>query len=56
MNLDLKNGCIIDSNDFKTTPKSECLKSFDGKISGKVNGWIFAKSCLWKWRASRQRI
>ena len=38
-----KNGCIIDSNDFKTTPKSECLKSFDGIISGKINGWIFAK-------------
>ena len=23
--------------------KDECLKSFDGKISGKLFGWLFAK-------------
>ena len=36
-----KNGTIIDSN-----TKTDCLKSFDGKISGKINGWLFAKIVL----------
>ena len=26
--------------------KDKCLKSFDGKISGKIDGWIFAKVCM----------
>jgi len=26
--------------------KSDCLKSFDAKISGKINGWVFAKVVL----------
>ena len=26
--------------------KCDCLKSFDGKISGKINGWICAKVCF----------
>ena len=26
--------------------KSKCLKSFDGKITGKITGWIFAKICI----------
>ena len=33
-----KNGTIINKN-----KKLECLKSFDGKISGVISGWIFAK-------------
>jgi hypothetical protein len=33
-----KNGTIINTN-----KKLDCLKSFDGKISGKISGWIFAK-------------
>jgi hypothetical protein len=27
----------------KNISKDECLKSFDGKIEGQINGWIFAK-------------
>lgn len=44
-----KNGDIIElkktaSDDtYNTTHKDECLKSFDAKISGKVNGWVIAK-------------
>ena len=26
--------------------KSKCLKSFDGKMMGKLRGWIFAKICI----------
>ena len=26
--------------------KCDCLKSFDGKISGKINGWVCAKVCF----------
>ena len=33
-----KNGTIINN-----TKKLDCLKSFDGKITGMINGWIFAK-------------
>ena len=29
----------------KICEKKDCLKSFDAEISGKVNGWVFAKVC-----------
>jgi hypothetical protein len=38
-----REGKIIELPEYKKMKKCECLKSFDGKISGKVNGWIFAK-------------
>jgi hypothetical protein len=40
-----KNGKIISQTEMKEQkiPKDECLKSFDGKISGRMNGWMFAK-------------
>lgn len=40
-----KTGEIINHKEFKDQCifKDECLKSFDGKISGRMNGWIFAK-------------
>lgn len=40
-----KDGLIISSNEMKekNIPKDMCLKSFDAKISGKIEGWIFAK-------------
>ena len=40
-----KEGLIVSSNDMRKNEisKDMCLKSFDGKITGKVNGWIFAK-------------
>ena len=44
-----KNGDIITNKQFKDDfklnkiSKNDCLKSFDAKISGKVNGWLFAK-------------
>lgn len=40
-----KDGSIIDDKAMKLlqNKKSDCLKSFDGKISGKIDGWIFAK-------------
>jgi len=40
-----KNGEIISYKQFQEQEiqKNDCLKSFDGKISGKINGWIFAK-------------
>ena len=39
-----KCGKII-TNDFykKYANKNDCLKSFDAKLSGKINGWVFAK-------------
>lgn len=40
-----KNGLILSENEVieKNDNKSEYLKSLDGKLSGKVNGWIFSK-------------
>ena len=41
-----KNGNIISNKEMKKNKisKDDCLKSFDAKISGKINGWIFAKN------------
>jgi hypothetical protein len=37
-------GRIISMNEYKLMEdKSTCLKSFDGEITGKINGYIFAK-------------
>lgn len=43
-----KNGEIISKEEMKLhkIDKNSCLKSFDGKITGKMKGWIFAKICL----------
>jgi hypothetical protein len=43
-----KTGRIITGSEFKNgdIPKNDCLKSFDGRISGKKTGWIFAKLVL----------
>ena len=40
-----KSGIIISNSQFieQGFQKNDCLKSFDAKISGKINGWIFAK-------------
>lgn len=40
-----KDGNILSEYEFKSSNirKDMCLKSFDAKISGKINGWIFAK-------------
>ena len=40
-----KDGLIVSNNEMKerNIPKDMCLKSFDAKISGKTEGWIFAK-------------
>lgn len=40
-----KSGDILSHTQMKqrNIPKDVCLKSFDGKISGTVDGWIFAK-------------
>ena len=40
-----KSGRIVTEKQMKDEkiPKDECLKSFDGKISGKMEGFIFAK-------------
>jgi hypothetical protein len=40
-----KSGRIITEKEMKEEkiPKDECLKSFDAKISGKIEGFIFAK-------------
>ena len=40
-----KNGEIITPEMMKmrNISKDECLKSFDGQITGKMNGWLFAK-------------
>jgi len=34
---------ITTEDDTKKFMKNDCLKSFDGRISGKISGWIFAK-------------
>lgn len=39
----VKNGGIADIRRYKTLNKMDCLKSFDAKIEGKCEGWIFAK-------------
>ena len=40
-----KDGNIVSKNDMKkyNITKDNCLKSFDGKITGKINGYISAK-------------
>ena len=40
-----KSGEILNSKTLKSSKicKNDCLKSFDAKISGKVEGWVFAK-------------
>ena len=40
-----KDGRILSNKQFKKSnlKKSDCLKSFDARISGQVNGWVFAK-------------
>lgn len=40
-----KNGNILSEKELKSSNirKDLCLKSFDAKISGKINGWVFAK-------------
>ena len=40
-----KNGLIVNNNDIKKNKISlnDCLKSFDAKLTGKINGWVFAK-------------
>lgn len=40
-----KDGQIITEKEMKEKKikKENCLKSFDGKIEGKLNGWIFSK-------------
>lgn len=40
-----KNGRIISKETMKDEKitKDQCLKSFDGRITGSMNGWIFAK-------------
>ena len=40
-----KTGEIINNKEFKEKKisKNDCLKSFDARITGKKNGWIFAK-------------
>jgi hypothetical protein len=41
----LKNGCIVSAQQIKqeNISKNDCLKSFDAKITGRVQGWVFAK-------------
>jgi hypothetical protein len=41
-----RKGKIINAIEYRKMKKHECLKSFDGRISGKINGWIFAKITL----------
>ena len=40
-----KDGKILSKEEYKKSgcKKNDCLKSFDGRISGKISGWIFAK-------------
>lgn len=44
----LKNGKIISKKEYilHNYSKNDCLKSLDGKITGIINGWIFAKIVL----------
>lgn len=46
----LKKGGIITNKEYRKNKynKSNCLKSLDAKITGKVKGWIFAKVVLGK--------
>ena len=41
----IKDGRILGNKKYKKSglKKSDCLKSFDARISGRVNGWVFAK-------------
>ena len=40
-----KCGKILNGPEYKTRgmKKNDCLKSFDARITGRINGWIFAK-------------
>lgn len=38
-----KCGKIVNKQECKKYEKNDCLKSFDGKIDGRIKGWIFAK-------------
>ena len=38
----VKTGEIVCKND-KSIQKNDCLKSFDARIKGKIEGWVFAK-------------
>lgn len=38
-----KDGRIVNREQARQLPRSECLKSFDGKIQGKMNGYTAAK-------------
>ena len=40
-----KDGKILSKEEYKKSgfKKNDCLKSFDGRITGKITGWIFAK-------------
>jgi hypothetical protein len=38
-----KDGKIIEHHEYLTRAKNECFKSFDARITGKINGWVFAK-------------
>lgn len=41
----IKNGKILSHKEIKKNNinRNECLKSLDGKITGKIKGWIFSK-------------
>ena len=43
-----KSGEIISKKEMEDNeiPYDQCLKSFDGKITGEIEGWIFAKVCF----------
>lgn len=43
-----KDGLIVSKSEMKSKEikKDNCLKSFDGKITGKINGYIAAKVCM----------
>ena len=45
-----KDGRILTNKEYKKSSlkKNDCLKSFDAKISGLVNGWVFAKVAFGK--------
>ena len=45
-----KDGQILTNKQYKKSglKKSDCLKSFDARISGRVNGWVFAKVAFGK--------
>ena len=38
-----KDGQIVNKKEAKKRPKNDCLKSFDGEITGKITGYVAAK-------------